>query len=227
MDVLERAGHLDLGVHDAAQAHRQRRQVAFEEADVADDRDVASQPVPVRQQPRLEMDGRRLLLALEHEPQVDRQTPAAGQERLDGLQEDRDVALVVARPAGEHPAVDDDRIERRRRPLVDRIGRLDVVVAVDDDRRRPGRMEPVGVDDGVAAGRRGLGVVHSDRAESLGQPVGRALAVGGVDRLGRHAGDPQEREVVLETALLVGVEVRLDGVGGGHATSGLGGWDRS
>ena len=54
-----------------------------------------------------------------------------------------DLALVVRGAARQHAAVLDDRLERRRRPEVERIDRLDVVVAVDDHRRGVRGMQPV------------------------------------------------------------------------------------
>ena len=62
------------------------------------------------------------------------------------------VALVVGRATAVDAAVLDGRLERRRVPQVERIDRLDVVVGVDEDRRRAFGMQPVGVDDRMAAG---------------------------------------------------------------------------
>ena len=62
------------------------------------------------------------------------------------------VALAVRGAAGQHPAVLDDGHEGRRLPQVDRVHRLDVVVAVDEHGGLAGGVQPVGVDDGVAAG---------------------------------------------------------------------------
>ena len=67
VDVLERPDDIELGIHQPAQADGQGGQVALEESDVTDDCDVAAEALPVRDEPRLEMDRRRLLLPLEHE----------------------------------------------------------------------------------------------------------------------------------------------------------------
>ena len=84
-----------------------------------------------------------------------------------------DLALVVGRAAGQHAAVDDDRLERRRGPQVERVDRLDVVVAVDEDRRGALGVEPVAVDDRVAARLGDLDVLDPGRARSVaGQPLG-------------------------------------------------------
>ena len=92
------------------------------------------------------------------------------------------LALVVGRAAREDPVADDDRLERRRRPQLERIDGLDVVVAVDEHRRSARRVQPVGVDDRVTAGLGRLDVLEPDRRSRVDQPVGGAPAVGRVGR---------------------------------------------
>ena len=60
------------------------------------------------------------------------------QVRFDRLEVHEDLALVVGRPARVDLAVADRGLERRRLPQVERIDRLHVVVAVEEDRRRAG-----------------------------------------------------------------------------------------
>ena len=136
MEVDRRPDDVDLGVHQAPQAERDRRQVALEEARVADDRDVGGEARAFRLQPVVEVRRAGLLLALEHVLQVHREAPAGRQDRGGGHHVSVDLALVVGRPAGQDPVADDDRLERRGGPQVERVDRLDVVVAVDEDRRR-------------------------------------------------------------------------------------------
>ena len=146
-----------------AQAERDRRHVALEEAGVADDRDVGGEALALRREPRVEVDRARFLLALEHVLDVDRAAAARREQRLGGHQVGVDLALVVGCAAGQHPVADDDRLERRRGPQLERVDRLDVVVAVDEDRRGAGGVEPVGVDDRVAAGLGDLDVLEAGR----------------------------------------------------------------
>ena len=122
---------------------------------------------------RVEVDGARLLLALEHVAHVDRHRATRREEARGGHHVGVDLALVVGRAAREDPVADDDRLERRRRPQVERVDRLDVVVAVDDDRRGVRRVEPVGVDDRVAAGLADLDVLEAGRGQGVGQPAPR------------------------------------------------------
>jgi hypothetical protein len=104
-----------------------------------------------------------------------------------------DLTLVVRGAAGEHPTVDHGRLERRRVPELDRIDRLDVVVAVDEGGRGVRGVEPVAVDDRVAAGRGDLDVLEADPAQVVSDPLGGAAAVLAVLGQAGDAGDPQER----------------------------------
>jgi len=153
----------------------------------------------------------RLFLALEHEPEVDRQSTPGRQEGLDGFDEDRDVALVVARAAGQDAMPDHGRLERRRGPFGERVRRLDVVVPIDDDGGCAGRAEPVGVDHGVAARLRHVDMVETRGPEPLAEPLGGAMDVGRERRIGGHARDPQEVAERGDPPLATGGQVRLDG----------------
>ena len=85
-----------------------------------------------------------LLLALEDEAHVERR-PALGVERgLVGLEQAEHLALVVRGAAGVQPAVAHGGLERRAGPLLERVGRLHVVVAVDQQRRPAGHVRALG-----------------------------------------------------------------------------------
>ena len=84
----------------------------------------------------VEIGGADFLLALEDDADVDRQAAVLLQVRFDGLEVHEDLALVVGGAARVDLAVADRRLERRRLPQLDRIDRLHVVVAVEEDRRR-------------------------------------------------------------------------------------------
>ena len=73
-----------------------------------------------------------------------------------------DLTLVVGRAAPEDAAVLDAGLEGRPRPLLERVGGLDVVVGVDDDGRGPCGVQPVGVDERVATGLGDVDVLEAD-----------------------------------------------------------------
>ena len=74
--------------------------------------------------------------AFEDQLDVHRQAAVLLQVRFDGLEVHEHLALVVGRAARVDLAVADRRLERRRLPQVERIDRLHVVVAVEENGRR-------------------------------------------------------------------------------------------
>src|SRR5690606_5264805 len=116
----------------------------------------------------------------------------------------------------------DRRFERRVAPLVERIGGLDVVVPVEEDRRPVGTgARPLGVDQRVTGGGDLLGG-EPGRAELLDQPVGTAVDVAGVGGVGRDRRDPQVVEQLVEITGLVAIDAGEDvrtGVRHGSLTS--------
>ena len=113
MKVDGRSGDVDLGVHDPAQPDGDRRHVALEEPRIADEGDVRLEPILVLGEPALEVDPVRLLVALEHELQVDGESAADREDRLGCPQVEVELALVVGGTAGKDPVTDDHRLERR------------------------------------------------------------------------------------------------------------------
>ncbi len=196
---------------------------------VADHADVGREALAVRLQPGVEVDRARLLLALEDELEVDRQAAAAspGAPRPPQTCDRGRWPLSSAAPRAEDPAVADDRLERRRLPQVERVDGLDVVVAVDEDGRGAGGVEPVGVDDRVAAGLGDLDVLEAGGAQLAGEPLGRAPAVGRVLRDRRRCwGCAGSRRSGARRRSAVVVEVRLEGGVGRSSRGASAAWVR-
>ena len=217
MEVDRGPDDVDLGVHQPAQTERDRRQVALEEPGVADDRDIGRELVALGLEPVIEMDRARLLLALEDVFDVDREAAAGCQQRPGGHQVGVDLALVVGSAAGEDPIADHDRLERWRCPQVERVDRLDVVVAVDKDGRGVGSVQPVGVDDRGTTGLDRFCVLEAGCGQGVAKPVGRGPTVVQVLAQRRDARDAKERLVRLEAGVLGLGQVRFeDGISRGH-----------
>ena len=72
--------------------------------------------------------------------------------------------LSSAAPRPDDAPVANERLERGRLPQLDRVDRLDVVVAVHEDRRGALGVEPVRVDDRVAPRRRDVDMLEADPA---------------------------------------------------------------
>ena len=172
MEVLAGPTNVDLQVHVAAQADRQRGLVALQEAGVGDDHEVAGESRrgwPASQASKFaEPD---FLLALDDVADVDGQPAARLQPGSDRPQVEVDLALVVGHASTEDAAVLDAGLEGRAGPLVERVGGLDVVVGVDDDRGSVCGMQPVGVDDRVAPRLGDLDVLEADGPHPRREPL--------------------------------------------------------
>src|SRR2546425_476143 len=80
-----------------------------------------------------------LLLALDEKRQITRQTGAGFEPGLDGVQVGQVLAFVVASPSREERAPFNPGLEWRRVPQLERLGRLHVVMAIDQKMRTSGR----------------------------------------------------------------------------------------
>ena len=117
--------------------------------------------------------------------------PRALDPGLGALDVREHLAFVVGGAAGVDVAVAAHGLERRRRPLLQRIGRLNVVMPVDQRRRGPGDVRRLAVDQRMAAGGNHL-VAETELVELVGHPGCRPLHVRLPLRVGADAGDPQE-----------------------------------
>src|SRR5690242_16997941 len=99
--------------------------------------------------------------------------------------------LVIASAAAVKIVALDDRCERRITPLVERFGRLHVVVPVDQDRGTT-RSFPVSVDERMLSGGNYLHIPEADMAQVIGEP-GRAplhiIRMGGLSADSRKANE--------------------------------------
>ncbi len=98
--------------------------------------------------------------------------PLAGQQRFQRLHLRPHLALVVHRAAGVDVAVAFGGLEGRREPLVQRIGRLHVVVPINQHRGLARGVQPVGIDQRVARGLNQPHVLHADALQLRRQHLG-------------------------------------------------------
>ena len=140
-----------------------------------------------------------LLLAVARDPHVDGER-ALGGERRRRLQLEVELPLVVGDPARVEPLVADRRLERRALPEVERIGRLDVEVPVDQDGRRG-----VGVLRGANLADRERPPVEVDEIalaarapDEVAEPLAGGAHVGRVRRVGADARNAQPLRDFLE-----------------------------
>jgi len=152
------------------------------------------------------------LLALHDQLDGDRRRlgTAYGQAGPDAQRVEEHLALVVGGAPREQAAVALGRFERRALPLLQRLGRLDVVVPVKQDARRIGVIGgPLGEQGGqpVRAGFPDLGDWEAPGAQMPGEPFGAAPHVCSVSRIGRDRRDGQPLLQVIDELAGVGVYV--------------------
>src|SRR5438067_193738 len=157
MRVELRAADDEVDVADALEPEVHRRPAGSVLVPGLPDAAVRAQLLRVRARELVQVRRADLLLALEQHADPERQRTDGRLVRLDGLEPRHEIALVVRGAAAEQQPVARGRLERRRRPLAEGVGRLDVEVVVDE---QGALATPLLADDrggsaGGALGRRG------------------------------------------------------------------------
>ena len=221
MQVGLRAPRLDFGVDHPPQPDAERRQLGSEHLRVGNQREIRLQPlrvVPDELRDRFSAD---LLLTLENHAHIERQPTGRREQRLQGLHMDIHLPFVVHRAARVEIAVPLDRLEGRRNPLVQRIGRLHIVVPVGQAGRLALGMQPVRIDQRMSRAAvlwnvDQLDVLHPNPRQLGGQHLGRVANVALVFGQRRNRGNAEQRLQFVKKAGLVGAGVVE---GGRHALS--------
>ena len=137
MEVARAGADAEVERGEAARGHGDRRQAAVLHPAVEDHARVRAALVLLEElDDRLPAD---LLLAVRDDAEVDRER-ALGREQPGRVQEHPQLALVVGDAARVQPLAADRRLEGIRLPELERRRRLDVEVAVAEDRRRARRL---------------------------------------------------------------------------------------
>ncbi len=135
--------------------------------------------------------------------------PAELLEGAAGHEKGHELALVVA-GASRHDLLAlraglELRLERRVAPEIERIDRLHVIMAIEQNVRRLAAGGLDAPDDHRAPGGRMLGRLEANVAELPDQPVGGPLAIGKVRGNGGDRRDREKSEQTLERLCLTGV----------------------
>ncbi len=179
-DDAERTGHQT--------THRDvgRRDVRGDHPGIGHDNRITGESVAVAQEEIFEVWAPHLLLALDEQLQVDRKRSGCAEPVTGGLDLVGHLALVVDRPPGEQLVTDDHRLEGWMGPCLQRIDRLDVVMAVDQHRGRIGPgAGPLRVHRGMPGRGEDLDQVESGVPARCRSPLGRVDDIALVGRIGR------------------------------------------
>ena len=197
VEVRLGGAHRDLGVAQTPQRGVDRRPLGREVRHVGDEHHVSLGALGLAAQQLEQHAAAVLFLAFDQEAEVDGRVTAC----LDRLEQAEHLAFVVGGAAGEHPAVANGRFERRRAPLVERIGRLHVVVAVDEERGRAGHFRAHAPHDRMRFARDELHLAAAEASELAGHPFRRRPAIGVVRGEGRDRGDAEEGAELAEQTI--------------------------
>src|SRR5437016_11905201 len=145
-----------------------------------------------------------LLLPFYQKAEVHGRPARRGRDRLEQAEH---LALVIRGAASEQLAVPHRRLERRRGPLVQGLGRLYIVMPVDEQRRRAGHFGPDAPHHRVRLAREKLYLATAEPTQLTGDPLRRRPAVGVVRRVRRYGWDSQKLgELAQQTVGVHGAE---------------------
>jgi hypothetical protein len=168
---------------------------------------MVGQQVAVGADELRQVGGADFLLPLEQELEGGPLSSGA-QNRLDGLQHGQDLALHVRGPPGVQVLAADGRLEGVALPQLQRIHRLHVVVAVDQDRGRgASRRYVLPVDQWRTGGREALHPAAAQRAQCLRRPFGGGQHLALAGGFGGNRGNGQQLVQLAAEARQVGFYV--------------------
>jgi hypothetical protein len=218
MKVAARTVEADFDGGHAAQRVAEGRVFQAGNLGVRDNQCPAGQLAGMARQEVVERFGAHLLLTFDEENQIAGQGFAGLQPGLDRVDVGEVLAFVVADSAGIDVAADPARFEGRRGPEFHRIGRLHVVVSINEKRRLVGvRLRGSGEDDRVS-GRRADFRLEAGRPAAGGQPLRTRLHVRRVLGLGADPRNPHVIEQLGNKSFFVLRQISQD-VRGCHGAS--------
>jgi len=186
---------------------------------------VSHQPLPMVLHEGGQVRAADLLLAFQDPAHATGKLAAEGEQRIDGEEPGREMPLVVADAAADEAVPDSGGLEGRARPELERLGRLHVVMVVDEEGAIAGAV-PFGKDDGESLDAGKLDA-EAARAEHVGD---ERRAVVHALPLGRDARLRDETAELVQAPLEAGFHLevqRAQRVGSGthagslHGTIGL------
>jgi hypothetical protein len=152
MQILGRPSHRDVEGDQTAARNGHRGHIGAPHGAVGRDDQIAGEALahPLDQLGKVRAS--RFLLAFDQHLQIHRQPTRCFEESLRHEDRDQHRSLVVGHAAPVEAIVAHGGLERRRQPFVQRIGRLHVVMAVDEDGRLLGIRHDLAEHRGMATG---------------------------------------------------------------------------
>jgi hypothetical protein len=139
-----------------------------------------------------EADAADFLLAFDENLDVDGKFSVELVERFEGFEVDMTRAFVVSCAASIDVAVADGGLKGGRSPKVQRLGGLDIIVAIKKDGGLAGSFEGFGINERVKIGGDNFDVFEARGTKAIGNPVGAALDVGFMFTFGTDGRNAEE-----------------------------------
>ena len=195
MQIPLQGPHLNLGIAHAAKAGVDGRQSGSIVAHVGHHDRVHGGPLGLAAEQIEDHPAAALLFALDDEVHIEGRLAVGIQRRLIGLEQREDLALVVHGPPGIQLSVPHGGLEWRGDPLVDRIDRLDIVVAVAEHRRLALDPGALGPDHRMSGALEQFDHRKAQSAEFVHEPGRRTAAI---RRVGGERADARNGEEFVE-----------------------------
>ena len=192
VQILRRTGDFDLVVVQPAQAVGDRGHAARQHGGVRDDQRVGLELGLVVVHIIPEVFAADLLFAFDDHLEVDRQLPGRLPQGIERANVNVHLAFVVGGAAAIEIAVANGRLEGRRGPQFERLGRLHVVVPVKKNRGLPGSLQRFAINQRMHFRRNDFDAVEAHAAQPVGHPLRGALDVRFALRLRADAGNAQK-----------------------------------
>ena len=150
VEILRGAFDVEFTENAATEAGAEGGQIGREHFGVADEGGVGLQGFTVGGDVGFQMIAAILFFAFDQHFDIDGELAIAGDGAADGFHENQRLAFVVAGAAGEDIVAADFGFKGRGFPEFERVRRLDVVVAVEEERGLAGGAGEFGIDQRVA-----------------------------------------------------------------------------
>ena len=198
VQIDRRSMHDKLQARDAAQAVGEGAGARRDHASVGNGHDIAFQLVRVLLEEGFQIRAADLFFTFDEKDDVHRQIGVRGDGFAQTLQMSHELAFVVRRAAAVNAAIADRGIESGRFPLVERLGGLHVVVAVNQNGAATGLMLVFGQHDRMARRFAQLGG-ESDAAELADEPFRAGAHIGTLGGVRGDRGKTQAGEQIVES----------------------------
>ena len=212
VQIAIRTGGFHLHIDQAAQPDAQGGKALRVKLRIGDQRDVGLELGRIFRDELADGRAADLFFAFDQELEIDGQLARVhGAQRFGGLDVHVHLPFVVGRAAGVDVAVVNGGLEGRRMPKLQRIGRLDVVVAVAKHGGLAGGVQPIAIDERIARGGNDLDVFQARAAQAFGHKLRGGSDVGLVLGKRADAGDAEEILEFFEQAVLVLLDKNIGG----------------